>query len=182
MRACSPHHTLCRRCRRRRLHPAPGSAVDVAEPNYRLSVLYKEPDDEMYIPGPYSSGQWHLPAIQAPAAWGLMTGTHDVSLGGEGRWAGEPSRGHGCRACQWRSLAGALQGASLWPAWFAAGLASQHLAAAVFAATCRRRHVVAHASRRPPPLLQVGVCVIDTGSLAETHDDLIDNNFGGWNR
>ena len=104
--------------------PCTATVVDVAQPNHRYTLSYKKPDDEMFNPGPYSSGQWHLPAIQAPAAWGLSTGSQDVSRGGGGG-GGEQLRCHHCgrhaaRAASWGAACRGRGGQSgqipcLWP-------------------------------------------------------------------
>lgn len=51
----------------------------VAEPDL---VRYRtaEPNDALYRPGSYTGGMWHLPLVQAPAAWGTTTGSKQVKV------------------------------------------------------------------------------------------------------
>ncbi len=70
-------------------HPAanssisrPHAAVARAQPEYIYSPTdwTRSPNDPLYGPGDYSSGQWYLPHVWAPTAWATTVGSSAIRV------------------------------------------------------------------------------------------------------
>ena len=164
----APHRTCLTAC----LPAAPvvsaAAAVATVEPDY-LHYPTAVPNDALFAAGTRYSGLWHLPAISAPAAWDVTTGSSEVCAAGapgrlqEGRCATSPPTAPARRPCR----------------------RATHIHPPTPRSICvPLPRATPHDSRSFPSRTlaqQVKVCVIDTGAQP-SHQDLAGNIAGGWNR
>ena len=81
----SARGSLARPKRRPRRLPAllarPPAAVEHAQPEF---IYYRSaqrvPNDPLYQPGDFSSGQWYLPQVWAPTAWATTVGSKAIKV------------------------------------------------------------------------------------------------------